>query len=530
MSEVPVARDCHRPVKIAATGLVYTPAGRVIAHRSEHSAIEIGYRRPVRGLLICGFVVLSGCCAGDSLPVSDGAVETESCRMARPDEAGVTFAGRRFCELEPFAVDSVRGQYFDAGFPASPKVTFDTTVFTNQFEAGFASARPRGYAWVLVQGNATKEDYLVARGQGGVAITARDTGQEAVAFTTKTPSNIGSVTKFLAALAVVHAHQASQAQLPEAERVSLEHFLNVPVWELFPARWRERYDVDNGLREVRVGELLLHTSGLISVNEVSGRDDIIESLDYNATLPDISANVDSYSNINYRLLYVVIATVLEPEALLEVERELADGCDDTFDDRYLREAAAITREHLRLMLDKAPGSMPATGCNPASLDERGQPLAWAYRDDTDDHGAYYDSFEANNGYCSTTGGYFSSAEDLGAMMWAYHQNHLIDGDARQVLEGGTGMGWFVLGQAQLSFSNPDLQADTAIPSLLRKHGAQPVSDSDGEKSVYRASLWKLPFGYYVALVVNSSYSDGSGQGGRTDDVLESFSQAIVYGG
>src|SRR5690606_9472634 len=117
--------------------------------------------------------------------------------------------------------------------------------FAAALDGAFAAARPRGHAWILVQGNAAFGEHVVARGGDGLAITAADAGGEAVPFAGATPSNLGSVTKFLAALALVHAHAHTQAGLAEGERVGLRELLQVPLVELFPARWRRRFAADN---------------------------------------------------------------------------------------------------------------------------------------------------------------------------------------------------------------------------------------------------------------------------------------------
>lgn len=470
-------------------------------------------------------LILACCPDGDHPPIPDGVEVTASCAGAGDEAPARVIAGRRFCGLGEFEVEAVRGDYRDVGEAASAGYTFDAARFTAELDGAFAAASPRGHAWILVQGNAAFGEHVVARGSGGLAITAADAGGEAVPFAGDTPSNLGSVTKFLAALALVHAHEHTQAGRPEAERVGLRELLQVPLVELFPERWRGRFDPDNGLREVRIGELLLHTARIKTVAQVSEVDDILESLEYNAGLASLDENAIGYSNVQSRLLYLVIATMLDPEGLRAIEREDAGRCDDAFDDRYLRRAAAITRAHLRdVMLAAVPGGAPGTECDPRRLGEGwARRLAWAYRDDADERGTYYDSYAQNRGYCSTTGGWFASVDDLGAILWAYHGGGLIGADARAVLEGGSGMGWYIYGRPALTFPDAALEATTAIPGILRKHGAQTVPDTD---DTYRASIFKLPFGYYVALLVNSNYADGSIQGQRTVDVMDAFAAAI----
>ena len=149
------------------------------------------------------------------------------------------------------------------------------------------------------------------------------------------------------------------------------------------------------------------------------------------------------------------------------------------------------------------------------------PTCRAYRDEDDGAGSTYNSFTANLGYCSTTGGYYGSTEDLGALLHAYHGG-LIAREHRTILEGGSGMGWYAQSQPSLPFGDPVLDA-TGVTSLLRKHGAQPIRGTD---NVYRASVFKLPFGHYLALTVNSSYADGSSHSARTYEVVAAFAAAF----
>lgn len=475
----------------------------------------------------CGPLVMvllaSGCCSdGDrGIEPPEGLEETASCLDAAADASRVVIAGRVFCDLEAFPVDPIAGDYRD---DVVDGYSFDAAEFAAELDAAFTASGPRGYAWTLIQANRPPGSRVVASGSGGLAIAGRDApGGEDIPFTPTTPSNIGSVTKLVAAFGLVSAHEQVVAALPPEERYSLAQLLNVPAFSLLPARWQHRYDTDNGLREVTIAQLLLHTSRLVGAASHPRVDDNIESLEHDVRYADLADNPLGYSNFNYRLLFPIIGVLLDPEGMRDVERRAADRCDDEFDDAYLRAAAVRTRDHLeKVVFAAVPGGMPATDCDPAQLGaDWTARIAWAYRDDTDESGSYYNSFTTNPRYCSTTGGYYSSTDDLGALVHAYH-NGLISAENRAILEGGTGMGWFVLSQPALLFRDTDLAA-LGIPSLLRKHGAQPIRDTD---DVYRSSVYKLPYGHYLTLNVNSGYSDGSSHSSRTYELVDAFSQAF----
>ena len=451
-----------------------------------------------------------------------GLQETASCRDA-PQGPRVTIAGRSFCGLREAPVDPVLGDYHDEvrdGFE------LDVDGFTRAMNAALAASGPRGYAWTLVQANRPAAEQVVAAGSGGVAATRGDAGGFAdVAFTPATPSNIGSVTKWLAAIGLVHAYERSTRGLPPDERFSFRQLLSAPFFEFLPARWQRRYATDNGLRTVSVGQLLTHTSRLVSVERDRDVEDILESLEYNAGVAALADNQLGYANINYRLLYLVIGALLDPAALRAVEDDGAEQSPCEFDDLYMRTAATITRAHFEGELFAAvPGGMPGTDCDPEAFGgDWAARIAWAYRDQRDGAGSTYNSLRANRGYCSTTGGYYSSSADLAALAHAYH-NGLITAPNRAILEGGGGMGWFILGRAPVPFGDPELDAATMIPGLLRKHGAQPV---DGTDDLYQASVYKLPYGHYLALTVNSGYADGSSTTQRTLEVVAAFAAAFT---
>jgi CubicO group peptidase (beta-lactamase class C family) len=473
-----------------------------------------------RRILLAVLVHAAGCCSdGDrGLAPPPGPRLARSCVEAPADAARVTIAGREFCDLAEFAVEPVRGDYYDDddGFE------FDAAGFAEEVDAALAASRPRGWAWTLIQAHRPPGSRVVAAGSGGVAVTGRDAGAD-VPFTTATPSNIGSVTKLIAAIGVVSVHERVVAELPPERRYSLRRLLAVPVFDLLPTRWQHRYAADNGLREVTIGQLLLHTSRLVSDERDPDVDDNLEGLARNAADPDLGDNSVGYSNINYRLLFLVAGALLDPEGLRAIEERLAGACDDEFDDAYLRAAAVLTRDHLESVLFAGvPGGMPATDCDPATFGTGwSREVAWAYRDGDDAAGATYNSFTTNPGYCSTTGGYYSSADDLGALMHAYHGG-LIAPEHRAILEGGSGMGWYVRGQAEVSFAGPDLDA-TGVVSVLRKHGTQPIRGAD---DVYHASVYKLPYGHYLALTVNSGYGDGSTTAARTYEFVDAFEAAF----
>ncbi len=466
----------------------------------------------------CGEV----CTVGDrGLTPPDGSEESASCLDADPAAPRVVIAGRVFCDLAEFPVDPVVGDYQD---DATTGFRLDAARFGAELDAAFTAAGPRGYAWTLIQAGRPAASRVVAEGHGGVAVSSEDApGKAAIAFTTRTPSNLGSVTKMLAAIGFVRAYERVVEELAPAERYSLRQLLNAPFFALLPTRWQSRYDTDNGLREVTIGQLLLHSSRLVGAERDRGVDNIIESLEHDSAVADLAENPRRYANINYRLLFVIIGALLDPDGMRAVERDHAEDCDAGFDDAYLRAAAERTREHLESFVFAAvPGAMPATDCDPTTFgaDWRAR-VAWAYRDEDDGAGSTYNSFTANPGYCSTTGGYYGSTEDLGALLHAYHGG-LIAREHRTILEGGSGMGWYAQSQPSLPFGDPVLDA-TGVTSLLRKHGAQPIRGTD---NVYRASVFKLPFGHYLALTVNSSYADGSSHSARTYEVVAAFAAAF----
>lgn len=476
--------------------------------------------------MLVAFALASGpgcqdpCTAGDrGVTPPDGPEETESCAVAAPDATRVRIAGRVFCDLAEFPVDPIVGDYHDH---ASAGFRLDTARFKAALDAIFTAPGPRGYAWTLIQAGRPAESRVIAQGSGGLAVTARDLGA-AIDFTTRTPSNIGSVTKFIAAVGLVHAHERVVAALPPDERYSLRQLLNVPFFALLPARWQQRFDSDNGLREVTIGRLLLHTSRLVGSERDPGVDDIVEGLTHDLGYADLADNPSAYANLNYRLLFVIIAALLDPEGLREVEREHAGRCDAAFDDAYLRAAAVRTRAHLETAVFAAvPGGMPATDCDPTTFGDRyWTRIAWAYRDGRDGAGSTYDSYTTNPGYCSTTGGYYSSTDDLGALLHAYHGG-LIAPEHRAILEGGSGMGWHVQAFPRVRFDDLELDA-TGVTNLLRKHGGQPIAGTD---DVYRASVYKLPYGHYLAVLVNSNYADGSTTSARTFEIARAFGDAF----
>ncbi|MBA3545019.1 MAG: serine hydrolase [Nannocystis sp.] len=461
------------------------------------------------------------CTVGDrGLTPPAGLEESTSCLDADPEATRVVIAGRVFCDLAAFPIAGIVGDYHD---DVATGFRFDAARFTAEVDAALTAAGARGYAWTLIQAGRPAASRVVAEGRGGFAVAGADApGGAAIPFTTRTPSNIGSVTKLLAAVGLVRAYERVVADLPPEQRYTLRQLLNVPFFALLPTRWQSRHDTDNGLREVTIGQLLLHTSRLVGAERDRGVDDIIESLAHDSATADLADNPRGYANINYRLLFVLIGALLDPDALRTVERDHADRCDADFDDAYLRAAAVLTRDHLESFVFSAvPGEMPATDCDPATFgaDWKAR-IAWAYRDERDGDGSTYNSFTANPGYCSTTGGYYSSADDLGALLHAYHGG-LITPEHRTILEGGSGMGWYAVRRASAPFGDPVLDASGV--AILRKHGTQPIAGTD---DIYRASTYKLPYGHYLALTVNSSYADGSSPGTRGSELAAAFAAAF----
>ena len=94
----------------------------------------------------------------------------------------------------------------------------------------------------------------------------------------------------LAAIGFVRAYERVVEELAPAERYSLRQLLNAPFFALLPTRWQSRYDTDNGLREVTIGQLLLHSSRLVGAERDRGVDNIIESLEHDSAVAELAEN------------------------------------------------------------------------------------------------------------------------------------------------------------------------------------------------------------------------------------------------
>ena len=180
-----------------------------------------------------------------------------------------------------------------------------------------------GYAFVI--GGAAVP---AVKKSAGSARTAADA--PAFPFQTSTPSGIGSVSKFLTAIAAVQLLDRPDAGGVEGWNI-LDATLDTPMYKALPVYWDLRTDI----QEITFRDLLTHTSGL-AAEGAQGE----PGLDYfslktylsphpaSGTPPLLARGTRAYSNVGFALFRLLLPNIVglvptDPPGQYEQQRSLA---------------------------------------------------------------------------------------------------------------------------------------------------------------------------------------------------------------
>lgn len=380
---------------------------------------------------------------------------------------------------------------------------FNAIVFEEKIHQALAN-QVKGYSVVIAN-----EAGIQAKVSGG---WAQAPGDGNVAMKTYISSGIGSVSKVLTAVALLHLfdrHKLSSASVQEQ--------LDMSIWDELPPKWRETTLMGKNIETITYRRLLQHKSGLVSDDE--GENAPKKYQDNNIRFYYIiqqGVNKDNigkrdYNNFGIAIVGILIAAIAYPEevAKFHQDHKHLDHVDYTIElgKVYL----GLYEKYMREVIFPQAFESIAPTCRPESElpDDR---YAKSYEDRNSKTGR---SRERPKDPCDPQGSWYLSAQELAqfARTLAF-TNRYIGPTTRASLYDPT--------------TSQTRDDRIVYSSVIKNSGFGEELGQDwwayhgGDVFNYHAAFVKLPYDYYGVAMVNS---DEKGSGALANVLIDSFYEA-----
>lgn len=359
-------------------------------------------------------------------------------------------------------------------------MTFNKASFDQNLQNAVAP-NVKGYQYVLI-----KNGQIVSEKAGGVAQNAAD---GTLAMTTSTPTNIGSVAKFLSGTAMIGLMEKPASQYQWDSGASLQQKLNRPFFTMVPNVWKS--GAKPGIENITIRQLLQHRSGFDDA-KASNRN-VLGFLKDADGFQQAQFNQREYSNINFVLNGYLLPMYATPTLKDTMNNYIAsNSLNQAGADTFVRQAAGTAMHNLmkaRIWDKMTPKIAP--NCDGVSLSDK---AALSYNSKNDAAKGSITSSMDTQGHCGGHGGYFMSARALAAYMAHFSASDLIV----------TSAGRNAMYNESMS-PNDRLVWSSSTPNnwLGDKFKMPNVIWSNGIAGGYRSVIVRLPQNYYLVLLTNS---------------------------
>lgn len=395
--------------------------------------------------------------------------------------------------------------------PTTPgALNFNPYIFEERIHQ-FFEGQVKGYAAVI--GN---QFGIRGKVSGG---WARDPADGGVRMTTFRPSNIGSVSKLYAGVALMHL-------LEQLNPNDLDAELDKPVWTLLPQRWHNGNgdpQISEAHKAITFRQLLAHNSGLDERPEVDNPDFFAELSSFQSWVGPLnfvpgSVGPGAYENENYRTMMFLIARLAAPNVVLAFET----GSQNMAFTDYLitaRNTYGLAYENYMkdVFFPLVEGPF-APSCDPDS-EYQADGFALMYEDANDTSGNVFNQ-KASIGTCRAQGGYYSSAQEIFRFLHTlkYTENLLFAQNFAMLEDRANGWNsWLVLNQI---IGHPGFNTRLGINPWYAKDGVT----RRGNRGTAIAQAMLLPYEWVGSLVYNS---DGPTDGAAHTAYMDAFFEATA---
>lgn len=338
-----------------------------------------------------------------------------------------------------------------------------------------------GYQYILI-----KNGQVVSEKAGGLAHSTAD-GYKTM--TTATPTNIGSLAKFLSGTAMIGLMEEPAGQFVWDPGATLQQKLNRKFFTIVPNVWKT--GAKAGIENITIRQLLQHRSGFDDAK--ANNRTVIGFLKDADGFQQSQFNQREYSNINFVLngylipMYAVSSFKDNLNNLVSQQ-----NLNQTDADTYVRQLAGTAMYNLmksRIWDKMSPKIAP--NCDGTSLSNV---AALSYDSKNDTSKGEITSFFDTEGHCGGHGGYFMSSRALAEYVAYFSASDLI------VTKNGRDA---MYNEAMNTNDRLVWSSSTASNWLGDKFNMPNVIWSNGIAGGYRNVILRLPQNYYLVLLTNS---------------------------
>jgi CubicO group peptidase (beta-lactamase class C family) len=364
---------------------------------------------------------------------------------------------------------------------STPAVTFNKDLFDRKLRSEL-NPNVMGYSYVLLKKGQVVSEYAYGKAQ-----TAADGN---IPFTVNTPTNIGSLAKFLSGTAMLGLMQQANSPGHYDAGLSLNTKLDRQFWTVMPSVWVGGNKP--GIENISFRQLLQHRSGF-DTDKASDRTVLGYLKDSDGFLPE-QFDDREYANINYALNGYLLP-LYNDAALKSLLNSRAQNLNfnEAQADADAKQLSGMLMHNLmksRIWDKMTPKILP--NCDAANTLQN--VAAYGYLSKTDAAPGQITSMIDKQGHCGGHGGYFLSARGL-----ANYVAHVAATD-------------LIVNQEARDLMHTDAMApeDRLVWSfnwksnyLSTNFNMPNMAWSNGVAGGYRTIVAKFPRDYYLVLVTNS---------------------------
>lgn len=381
-------------------------------------------------------------------------------------------------------------------------ITFHEQNFENSLRS---AVRPnvKGYQYVLIHNGV-----IVAEDAGGKAQNSDDFGGNGLNMTLDTPTNIGSLAKFLSGTAMLNLMEKPWNGEQWDPGKTLSQKLDRRFSTIVPNVWTT--DLSHPwVDDITFRQLLRHRTGfdndkpnnrtVFGFLKDSDGFDPIQYTAYNGN------PLREYSNINFVLTGYLITFYRYPHAKVYLDSE-TEFLSEEDADQAIRDTAGDSM-HL-IMKDRIWDRMnPQIEPNCDAANELQNSAAYGYSSKNDsDPGFIFSEFETY-GHCKGQGGYYMSARDLANYLAHFSATDLIVNSQTRNLMYNDSWTSDQDYERRLVWSSTSVHEwfanNFGMPRIVSSNGAQDDDFGNG----YRNVIIRFPQNYYLVLLTNSPELD-----------------------
>jgi CubicO group peptidase (beta-lactamase class C family) len=385
----------------------------------------------------------------------------------------------------------------------NPPITFQKRAFeVSMFNA--LNGKVMGWQYVLI-----KKGVVVSENAGGLAQNAADGN---VPMTVNTPTNIGSLAKFLSGTAMLGLMEKPGSFDQYDNGLSLDQKLERKIWTVMPNAWIN--DMTGGVENISFRQLLQHRTGFDTFKD--GNRTVLGYLeDSNGFLP---AQFDKrqYANINFVLNGYLLSLYTSPSTKLSFDaQQQYFGWNDIQADMVIRQTSGTKMHNLmktRIWDKMTPKILP--NCDAANTLQN--VAAYGYSSVNDATTGQITSAIDNQGHCAGQGGYFLSMRGLANYLAHFAATDLIVNQDTRTEMVTNDMN--PRDQLVWSFSVPSYWYGT-------RFNMPNIAYSNGVAGGWRSVLIRLPEDYYLVAATNSPDLDADAV---RDAGLSAFIQGMKH--